>query len=100
MLHRRDAMLRLGQFGLGALTLPQLLQAERARAASRAAARRPGPPARSCILIYLWGGPPQQDLWDLKPHSPTPMRSHFQPIPTATPGSKPGLRSKNGKKSQ
>jgi hypothetical protein len=86
MLHRRDAMLRLGQFGLGALTLPQLLQADRARAASKSSTRRNGPPARSCILIYLWGGPPQQDLWDLKPQSPSRMRSHFQPIPTAVPG--------------
>ena len=33
MLHRRDAMLRLGQFGLGALSVPGLLAAERARAA-------------------------------------------------------------------
>src|SRR5438046_1230125 len=86
MLHRRDAMLRIGQFGLGALTLPQVLQAERVRAANKASARRRGAPARSCILIYLWGGPPQQDLWDMKPQSPSAMRSLFQPIATATPG--------------
>lgn len=86
MLHRRDAMLRLGQFGLGALTLPQVLEAERAQAASKTPARRSGARAKSCILIYLWGGPPQQDMWDMKPQSPTAMRSHFQPIATATPG--------------
>ncbi|MBI3863775.1 MAG: DUF1501 domain-containing protein [Planctomycetia bacterium] len=85
MLHRRDAMLRLGQFGLGALTLPQVLQADRARAAGKAPVRRGGR-AKSCILIYLWGGPPQQDLWDMKPQSPSAMRSLFQPIATATPG--------------
>jgi hypothetical protein len=61
MLHRRDAMIRLGQLGLGALTLPGLLGAERARAAPAPPTRR----ARSCIYIFLWGGPPQQDLWDL-----------------------------------
>lgn len=81
MLHRRDAMLRLGQFGLGALTLPQLLRAEHAaRGAARSA------PAKSCILIYLWGGPPQQDMWDMKPHAPTGVRSYFAPIPTVVPG--------------
>ena len=32
MLHRRDAMIRLGQIGLGAMTLPSLLAAEKAHA--------------------------------------------------------------------
>lgn len=86
MLHRRDAMLRIGQVGLGALTLPQVLRSERAQAAGKMAPRRGGAHARSCILIYLWGGPPQQDLWDMKPQSPSAMRSLFQPISTATPG--------------
>jgi hypothetical protein len=86
MLYRREAMLRIGQIGFGALTLPQVLQAERIQAANKKPARRGGPSARSCILIYLWGGPPQQDLWDMKPLSPTPMRSLFQPISTAVPG--------------
>ena len=31
MVHRRDALLRLGQVGLGALTLPELLRAEKRR---------------------------------------------------------------------
>src|SRR5262245_23553865 len=86
MLHRRDAMLRIGQVGLGALTLPQILQAERIQAATKASPRRTGGKARSCILIYLGGGPPQQDLWDMKPQPPTAMRSLFQPIATATRG--------------
>ncbi len=78
MLHRRDAMIRLGTAGLGALGLPGLLRAEPA-AASRA-------PAKSCILLYLWGGPPQIDMWDMKPEAPVGIRSHFQPINTVTPG--------------
>ncbi len=79
MLHRRDAMLRLGQIGLGALTLPGLLAAEQRRPAPR---RR----ARSCIYLFLWGGPPQQDLWDLKPQAPAGVRSLFAPAQTAVPG--------------
>lgn len=78
MLHRRDALIRLGQAGLGALTLPRLLRAEQQQ--PRAAT------AKSCILLYLWGGPPQQDMWDLKPDAPDGIRSPFQPIDTAVPG--------------
>jgi hypothetical protein len=78
MLHRRDAMMRLGQLGVGALSLPGLLRAQ-----SVAPARRR---ARSCILLYLWGGPPQQDMWDLKPDAPQGIRSIFAPIRTVTPG--------------
>src|SRR5262249_36865689 len=91
MLHRRDAMIRIGQVGLGALTLPQLLRSEQLRAEAggvqgAAAGRANTGRAKSCILIYLWGGPPQQDLWDMKPDAPTTMRSHFKPIATVTPG--------------
>jgi hypothetical protein len=66
--------------------LPQVLKAERVQAANKTSARRRAAPAKSCILIYLWGGPPQQDMWDMKPQSPSAMRSLFQPISTATPG--------------
>src|SRR5262245_52290988 len=82
MLHRRDAMLRLGQLGLGSLTLPGLLQAEQTRTPSAPRPRR----ARSCILLSLWGGPPQNDMWDLKPDTPQGIRSLFRPTRTVTPG--------------
>lgn len=90
MLHRRDAMIRLGQVGVGALTLPELLRAEQARPATisgsgSSSGKRSGR-AKSCILIYLWGGPPQQDMWDMKPDSADGIRSQFQPIPTVVPG--------------
>ncbi|MDB5346392.1 MAG: hypothetical protein JWP89_4769 [Schlesneria sp.] len=83
MIHRRDAMLRLGQFGLGSLSLPSLLRAEQTRGAVAIGSQ---PSAKSCILIYLWGGPPQQDMWDLKPLAAEGIRSHFQPIQTVVPG--------------
>ncbi|MGE3315381.1 MAG: DUF1501 domain-containing protein [Planctomycetaceae bacterium] len=85
MLHRRDMMMRLGQFGAGALTLPNLLRSEQARAESTVTAKSNGS-AKSCILVYLWGGPPQQDMWDMKPDAPSGVRSHFHPIPTVVPG--------------
>jgi hypothetical protein len=82
MLHRRDAMIRLGSSALGALTLPGLLRAE--QAAASATPRRAT--AKNCILLYLWGGPPQQDMWDMKPDAPEGIRSQFSPIETVTPG--------------
>ena len=42
--------------------------------------------ARSCILVYLLGGPPHQDMWDLKPEAPAEVRGPFNPIATNVPG--------------
>ncbi len=82
MLNRRDAMLRLGQLGIGSATLPCLLGAEKVLAAPATPRRK----AKSCIYVFLWGGPPQQDLWDMKPAAPQGIRSLFKPIRTVVPG--------------
>lgn len=42
--------------------------------------------ARSCILVYLLGGPPHLDMWDLKPQAPAEIRGPFKPISTNVPG--------------
>lgn len=42
--------------------------------------------AKSCIYIFLCGGPSQPDLWDLKPNAPSGVRSEFQSIQTNVPG--------------
>lgn len=81
MLHRRDALLRLGVAAGGALTLPQLMAME--QAANIPATRTP---AKSCIFLFMWGGQPQQDMWDMKPDAPEGVRSPFRPIQTAVPG--------------
>jgi len=84
MLHRRDAMLRLGSIAGGTLTLSQLIQRERVVAAESDVAQRPS--AKACIFLFMWGGQPQQDMWDLKPEAPTGIRTPFEPIETAVPG--------------
>ena len=42
--------------------------------------------AKSCIIIYLWGGISHLESFDLKPHAPREIRGEFQPISTIVPG--------------
>jgi hypothetical protein len=86
MLHRRDALVRLGQAALGGLTLPGLLHAGSVPVGPGAEPRAGSGRAKSCILLYLWGGPPQMDMWDPKPDAPDGIRSLFAPIDTVVPG--------------
>ena len=76
--HRRE-LLRLGA-GLaaaGGLISPWL---------SVAANEKPAGNGKSCIFIYLLGGPPHLDTFDLKPDAPAEIRGPFQPIATSLPG--------------
>jgi hypothetical protein len=41
---------------------------------------------RSCILLFLVGGPSQLDTWDPKPNAPAEVRGPFRPIQTSVPG--------------
>jgi hypothetical protein len=79
MIHRRDAMIRLGRLGTGALTLPSLVKARAATTVRKGT-------ADSCIYLFLWGGPPQQDTFDLKPDAAAEFRGEFNPIRTNVPG--------------
>ncbi|MEX1230617.1 MAG: DUF1501 domain-containing protein [Planctomycetaceae bacterium] len=60
----------------------RLTAATRDRAASRPAGRK----AKSVVLVYLLGGPPHQDMFDLKPAAAAEVRGPFQPTATAVPG--------------
>src|ERR1700730_10090690 len=42
--------------------------------------------AKSVVLIYLSGGAPTQDMFDLKPDAPDGIRSDFKPIASTAPG--------------
>lgn len=79
----RRCVLQAGSLGLLGLGLPRLL-------AGRAEAATVSEPkfgqAKSCILLFMWGGPAQQETWDLKPHAPREIRGEFMPIPTRVPG--------------
>ncbi|MBV8231808.1 MAG: DUF1501 domain-containing protein, partial [Planctomycetaceae bacterium] len=79
----RRALLQAGLLGAGGLELDDLF---RLRAwAAEAGAERPAL-AKSCILIWLAGGPSHIDTFDPKPDAPADVRGEFQPIATAVPG--------------
>ncbi len=42
--------------------------------------------AKSCIFVYLFGGPSHIDMWDMKPDAPDAIRGEFKPIATNVPG--------------
>src|SRR4051794_38561733 len=42
--------------------------------------------AKSVILVWMPGGPPQMQLWDLKPDSPSEYRGSARPVKTSAPG--------------
>jgi len=83
---RRD-VLRLG--GLG-LTIPGMLalqQQSRADAtAHRSATTRAFGKAKSCIVLFAWGGMSHVDTWDLKPEAGSDVKSAFASIPTTIAG--------------
>jgi hypothetical protein len=41
--------------------------------------------AKSCIVLFLFGAPAHQDLWDLKPAAPVEVRGEFRPIASSVP---------------
>jgi hypothetical protein len=41
---------------------------------------------KSCIFLWLCGGPSHLDTWDLKPDAPEGIRGPYRPIATAVPG--------------
>ena len=74
----RRQFLRVG--GLAGIGLPQLLQMQSTLAAE--GAQRDV----NCIFIFILGGMPHQDMWDLKPDAPAEVRGDFNPINTVVPG--------------
>ena len=42
--------------------------------------------AKSCIILFAWGGMSHLETWDPKPEGPKEIRGSFDTIPTATPG--------------
>ena len=74
----RRGFLKIGGLGMGGLSMPELLRAEAANGISGS--------NKSIIMVYLPGGPPHQDMFDLKLDAPSEIRGEFRPIATNVPG--------------
>src|SRR5512138_3169150 len=76
----RRGLLQAGALGVGGLGLSTLLEA-RAKAAPAVS-----DPDTSVIFIWLPGGPPHMETYDMKPDAPAEYRGEFRPIRTRVPG--------------
>ena len=65
--------------GLAGLSLPTFFQAK----ATTSKLKRK---AKSCIIIYTWGGMSHYESFDPKPDAPAEIRGEFKHIKTSTPG--------------
>ncbi len=74
----RRSFLKVGGLGMGGLALPQLLKAEAAAGIRKS--------HKAIIMIYLPGGPPHQDMYDLKNDAPREIRGPFREMATNVPG--------------
>ncbi len=84
-LNRRELVYAGGLGSLG-LSLPALLAGQARGEAMTARGQAGFGQAKSCILLFMWGGPAHQDTWDLKPGAPAEIRGEFKPISTRVPG--------------
>src|SRR5436853_7723027 len=78
----RRQLLQAGALGGVNLALPALV-------AAQVDAQRPlgsGAADKSCIFLWLCGGPSHLDTWDLKPDAPDEIRGPYRPIATTVPG--------------
>lgn len=71
----RRSFLTIGSFA--GFSLADLLRAEAATGATS---------KKSVIMVFLPGGPPHQDMFDLKPEAPSEFRGEYRPISTNVPG--------------
>ncbi len=56
------------------------------RSSAQAASRTTSGRAKSCIVLFCWGGMSHLDTWDPKPAASSDIRGEFSTIATATPG--------------
>lgn len=83
--HSRRDFLR-SCVGAAGLTVPTLLKMQALSAATGSDSPRSRFKAKSCIVLYTWGGMSHLESFDPKPDGPSATRGEFGVIPTATPG--------------
>src|ERR1700683_5288158 len=78
----RRSFLQIGALSFGGMSVSL---ADVFRSEARAA-QGPRSRPKSVINIFLGGGPPHQDMWDIKTEAPAEIRGEFKPIATRVPG--------------
>jgi len=81
---RRD-LLHIGGLGAFGVALGDFPGWQQVQAAPVAGATKFGQ-AKSCILIYKYGSPPQHETFDPKPDAPAEIQGEMKAIPTNVPG--------------
>ena len=79
----RRQFMKIGGLSMGAVggaNLAGLMRAEAVAGNANSGSRK------AVINIFLGGGPPHQDMWDIKTEAPREIRGEFSPIDTAVPG--------------
>jgi hypothetical protein len=71
-----------GSLPLLGFGMPQVVAPQTAGAASRSH----NPTAQACVVLYMIGGPPQHETFDMKPKAGAAIRGEFSPISTSVPG--------------
>jgi hypothetical protein len=77
----RRHFIKLGGLWMGSLM--SLSLADLFRATARAGGRSSH---KAVINVFLGGGPPHQDMWEIKTDAPVEIRGEFKPIATKVPG--------------
>ena len=79
----RRGFLKIGALGVGAagLNLADLYRLEAAGDSKTSKISH-----KAVINIFLGGGPPHQDMWEIKTEAPKEIRGPFRPIATNVPG--------------
>ncbi len=77
----RRSFLKIGGLAMasvGGIGLPQILRAQGASGNKS--------PHKAVIHVFLGGGPPHQDMWEIKTDAPKEIRGPFKPIATKVAG--------------
>lgn len=85
-LHNCNGILRRDLLRVGGLTAFGLGTGDLLRSRRLLASEAPTPKAKSCILIWLDGGPSHIETFDPKPDTPAEVRGPFSNISTSVPG--------------
>jgi uncharacterized protein DUF1501 len=77
----RRRWLQVSSVGWLSATLPSIMGPRRG-----SADEAPRSPIKSCIVVFLYGGPSHLETFDPKPLAPAAVRGEYQTISTAVPG--------------